>query len=106
MRVPCIRTPTRETRCLAVTAILLLTLVGGENKRVSAAAAMRLFGAPAAARSTELPDYEFGPDATWTWSAFASEYDIATVLKDGYRLVDLEVISADPLRFTAVYVKN
>ena len=52
------------------------------------------------------PDYEFGPDATWRWSSYASADQVATVLDEGYRLVDLEVVGTSPLRFTAVYVRN
>jgi CubicO group peptidase (beta-lactamase class C family) len=51
-------------------------------------------------------EFEFGPDTAWWWFARASEAEIVARLDEGFRLVDLEVVEANPIRFAAVLVRN
>jgi CubicO group peptidase (beta-lactamase class C family) len=54
----------------------------------------------------EPVDYEFGPDTGWWWFDNTSESDLVERLDAGFRLVDLEIVQVDPIRFAAVLVRN
>ncbi len=51
-------------------------------------------------------EFEFGPNTGWWWFDNASEAQIVERLDQGFRLVDIEVVQANPIRFAAVLVQN
>ncbi len=57
-------------------------------------------------QSGEQCEYEFGPDTKWWWFDNASESDLVEQLDAGFRLVDLEIVQVNPIRFAAVLVRN
>ncbi|MFD1157697.1 serine hydrolase domain-containing protein [Roseovarius aestuarii] len=74
--------------------------VGGQATGVSVGIAGLTLGPP----SPE--EFEFGPNTEWWWFDNASEAQIIERLDQGYRLVDIEVVQVNPIRFAAVLVRN
>ncbi|MGD1699385.1 serine hydrolase domain-containing protein [Dapis sp. BLCC M229] len=52
------------------------------------------------------PEYQFGPDASWKWFSDLSTERLTQELDKGFRIVDIEVAQANPLRLDVVLVSN
>ncbi len=56
---------------------------------------------------TNRLDYRFGMvDTTFAWRTSQTASEVDSVIADGYRVHDVEVVSLSPLRFAVIYVRN
>ena len=76
------------------------------KKWMSIATVMLVFTSMLYSQTPELSERRLMTPTKWAWLTGASSDQIKKKISEGFRIIDLEVEKASPLRFSAVFVKN